>query len=330
MHMIKSLLAATVALSMAGAVGVAGAKDDDKDKGLPKCDDKTKVAKANASGVITGDEREKKGCQIKVEDLHPTQSAVGLDAVQCKSEKLTAKYDKKPSKYEDYLADTDRFVPLVRGPKGKFYLTDHHHLSAGVWNANVPDKEKEVNAYLLADWSTLNDKDFWTLMQANHDTWLKNPAGKEITPDQLPDSIAKLVDDPMRTLSAWVRNSCGYVKCDAATDDSGDDDETTCAKKFPKVTCADAYFLEFNWGAYLATVPEIKKAIETGEGVACPQKDVLTSQCLESQYDKLVKVLPAAMKAAADPAALKALGEGSGYNAEAQVGTPQPKNCATK
>src|SRR5262245_39793868 len=122
MHVSKFLLAALVALSVAG-VG------DAKAKGLPQGDDKTTAAKPNAKGGITGDEREKNVCQIDIKDLHPTQPVVGMDAVQCKAEKITAKYQAKPSKFEKYLADPERFVPIVRGPGGMFYLTDHHHLS---------------------------------------------------------------------------------------------------------------------------------------------------------------------------------------------------------
>jgi hypothetical protein len=321
MHIIKFLLAAAMALSMAGVA-------DAKNKGLPQCDDKTKVAKPNAKGIITGDERVKKGCQIDIKDLHPTQSVVGMDAVQCKAEKITAKYKTKPSKLDKYLEDTDRFVPVVRGPSGVFYLTDHHHLSAGVWNSSIPKDKKVVNAYLIADWSSLKADDFWILMKANNNTWLKDSSGKEIAPDQLPDSIAKLVDDPLRTLSAWVRNSCGYVKCDAASDDSGNDEEQTCSKKFPQVKCASAFFLEFAWDAYLGSIPEVKEVLN--KNIACPQEKVLTSDCLNTQYDKLVSVLPAAMKAAADPAAKDVGGADGGYNPTVQVGEPEPKNCATK
>ena len=318
MHIIKFLLATALALSMAGVA-------DAKNKGLPQCDNKTKVAKPDAKGVITDSEREKKGCQIDIKDLHPTQPAVGMDAVQCKAEKITAKYQYKPSKFDKYLADANRFVPMVRGPGGVFYITDHHHLSAGVWNSDIPKDKKVVNAYLIADWSSLKANDFWILMKANNNTWLKDPSGKEIAPNQLPDSIAKLVDDPLRTLSAWVRNSCGYVKCDA---DSGDDEEQTCAKKFPQVKCASAFFLEFAWEAYLGSIPEVKAVLK--KNIACPQEKVLTSDCLNTQYDNLVSVLPTAMKAAADPAAKDVGGADGGYNPTVQEGVPQPKNCATK
>lgn len=320
MHMIKVLLAAVVW----GMAGVADAQD----KPLPQCDDNTKVAEPNAQGVITAAEREQQGCRIAIQDLHPTQPAVGMEAVQCKAEKMTAKYQAKPSKFDKYLADPDRFVPMVRGPGGVFYLTDHHHLSAGVWNSAVPQDRKVVNAYLIADWSSRQPEDFWTSMKAANNTWLRDPSGKEIKPDQLPASIAKLADDPLRTLSLWVRNSCGYVKCDGASDDSGNGEEQTCAKKFTQVKCADAFFLEFAWAAYLGAIPEVKAALD--KNIACPQEKLLTSHCLNTQYDHLVAALPAAMEAVAAPAAREVVGAGGGYNPTVQKGEPEPKNCAVK
>ncbi|HNC26294.1 hypothetical protein, partial [Accumulibacter sp.] len=107
-----------------------------------------------------------------------------------------------------------------------------------------------------------------------------------------------------------------------------DDDELSCEDKFhTNVTCAaaDVYFLEFKWGSYLASVPEVREAL--GEGAACPQQAPLDEKCLDAQYDRLTRALPAAMKAAAAPEALRALGRESGYNPAVQPGIAQPKHC---
>ena len=308
-------------LLMIGLAGTAEAKKDRDDVDIPECGKHTKVARENDDGLITLKEKMKRGCVIDVKDLHPTQSAVGMDAVECKAAKITGKA--KAGKLEKYLLDDKRWFPLVRGPGGVFYLTDHHHLSAAVWNADIKNKKKEVYAYLIADWSDLSDDTFWALMVEKHDTWLKNPAGDEITPNQLPKNIGSMQDDPLRTLSAWVRGSCGYVKCDAPGA-AKDDDELTCEDKFHEsVTCAPAtvYFLEFAWGAYLGSDPEVKAAL-AGEP-SCSQQDPLNQECQDKQYDLMVKALPLAMRAAAAPAASQL----AGYNAAVQTGIPQPKRC---
>ena len=311
-------------LVMIGLTGAAEAKNKDDDKGIPECGKHTKIAKPD-DGIITLKEKKKRGCIIDVAALHPTQSAVGMDAVECKAAKITGKA--KAGELGKYLLKDDRWVPLVRGPGGVFYLTDHHHLSTAMLNADIKEKEKKVYAYLINDWSELSADEFWTRMVKEHDTWLKNPAGEEITPAQLPKTIAGLQDDPLRTLSAWVRGSCGYVKCDSPTAAKGDD-EFSCDDKFHEsVTCAPAtvYFLEFKWGDYLGRVPEVKAAL-AGQA-ACSQQTPLNQECLDNQYERLVKALPLAMQAAASPEALQVLGKEAGHNPAVQLGVPQPKRC---
>lgn len=309
---------------VSGLAGTAEARSSNHEghSAVAECGKHTRVARPNDEGIITLKEKKKRGCVIDVKALHPTQSAVGMDAVECKAEKISSKA--KAGKLDDYLLEDNRWVPMVRGPGGVFYLTDHHHLSTAVWNANLKDKEKKVYAFLLADWSNMKEDAFWQQMVKQHDTWLKDPSGQEITPDQLPKSIGSLQDDPLRTLSAWVRGSCGYVKCDPPGVAKGDD-ELSCADKFPNVTCADAYFLEFKWGAYLAAAPEVKEAL-AGEA-SCSQQTPLNTQCLDSQYDQLTRALPAAMRAAAAPAAQQAVGDGAGYNPAVQTGIAQPRHC---
>jgi len=321
MRALTMMLSGFLAIGLAGTAEAKGSKHDG-DSAIPECGKNTKVARPDEEGIITLKEKKKRGCVIDVKALRPTQSAVGMDAVECKAEKISS--NARKGKLNDYLLADNRWVPMVRGPGGVFYLTDHHHLSTAVWNADIKDKEKKVYAFLLADWSNMKEDAFWQQMIAQHDTWLKAPDGKDITPAQLPRSIGALQDDPLRTLSAWVRGSCGYVKCDPPGA-AKDDDDPSCADKFPNVTCADAYFLEFKWGAYLANVQEVKDAL-AGEA-SCSQQTPLNTSCLDSQYDKLTKALPAAMQAAASPAAQQAVGEGAGYNPAVQTGIAQPKHC---
>ncbi|HPT51018.1 MAG TPA: ParB/Srx family N-terminal domain-containing protein [Accumulibacter sp.] len=310
-----------------GSASLVEAKKNDtgSSKSIAECGKHTRVVQRNDDGIITAQEKRKHGCVIDVQALHPTQSAVGMDAVQCKAAKITSKA--KAGKLDAYLLADNHWVPMVRGPGGKFYLTDHHHLSTAVWNADIKDKDKRVYAYLLADLSALSENAFWARMVKDHDTWLKNPAGEDIAPSQLPKSIAHLQDDPMRTLSAWVRGSCGYVKCDPVGT-AKNDDELSCEDKFHgSATCAaaDVYFLEFKWGSYLASVPDVKEAL--GQNATCSQQTPLDRNCLDEQYDRLKKALPAAMKAAAAPDALRVLGKNAGYNPTERPGIAQPRHC---
>lgn len=297
------LASAIVLLSLASGAAVQEAEARPAE--LPPCNTTTPVT--------TEVDKTSQGCRIKIADLRPTQPTVGMLAVRCKAQKITAKSQEK---LEKYLNKADHFVPLVRGPGGTFYLTDHHHLATAVWNAEIPPQMKVVNAYLIADLSSLSPQQFWNKMQAENKAWLRDSSGAAISPAQLPSSISQLTDDPLRTLSAWVRTGCGYIKCDAGSDAS-------CSTKFPRVACAKAFFLEFTWADYFKTVPEVKKALAAN--IACPQQNLLASPCLNNQRAKLVQLLPTAMEAAAASGA-KTL---DGYNPNVQAGTPDPADCAS-
>jgi hypothetical protein len=101
-----------------------------------------------------------------------------------------------------------------------------------------------------------------------------------------------------------------------------DDAAATCAGRLSDVDCASAFFVEFKWAAQHATVPEVKSAL--AEGASCSQQAPLNQECLDRQREKLAKVLPAAMTAAAAPSAKAVVGTGAGFNPKPQQGVVPP------
>jgi hypothetical protein len=75
-------------------------------------------------------------CRVTLNDLRPTQRSMGVEAVNCKAHKISEKLKKKA--YVDYFKTGSRAVPAVIGPNGKFYVTDHHHLSNALYRADLP------------------------------------------------------------------------------------------------------------------------------------------------------------------------------------------------
>lgn len=67
-------------------------------------------------------------CQVKVGDLKPTQNAVGFDEVNDKIARYSAK---SKEDLRDYLLVHP--VPVIIGNGGRFYVTDHHHLTNALW-----------------------------------------------------------------------------------------------------------------------------------------------------------------------------------------------------
>jgi hypothetical protein len=97
-------------------------------------------------------------------------------------------------------------VPIVIGPGGAAYLTDHHHLARALWDAKL---SKTVNAKVIENWSDAGPE-FWKRMKKHLDDTTKEPVPLVYLYDEngnplpgsetLPKTIADLKDDPFRSL----------------------------------------------------------------------------------------------------------------------------------
>jgi hypothetical protein len=153
-------------------------------------------------------------CLIEITQLHPTQAAVGYFEVKQRAAKLSGK---KPSKLQEYLAE--HVVPIVIGPGGAAYLTDHHHLARALWDAKL---SKTVSAKVMENWSDAGPE-FWKRMKEHVDDTTEKPVplvylydenGNPLpSPEFLPKTIADLKDDPFRSL-IYILIDAGLLKKD--------------------------------------------------------------------------------------------------------------------
>jgi hypothetical protein len=180
-------------------------------------------------------------CTLQVEKLRPTQFAVGSIAVDCKADKISGKSKKRLKKY---LKDPAREVPAVVGPDGNFYITDHHHLSTALYRAKSKDwgdDDKVLHLKIIENHTGEDMRwgDFWSEMQRLNRSYNYDNKG---TPDMnfalLPTNVGGLLNDPYRTLSRWVRESCGYVKLG----------KEQCAHIRTDHPHKAPYFMELYWG----------------------------------------------------------------------------------
>ena len=151
-------------------------------------------------------------CEIALDALHPTQSAVGLLQVEERVAKLRGRADviEKAGK---------RAIPVVQAPDGSFYLTDGHHQASVMARLGVP----RVAARVIGRFD--DPATFWSEMQARPWVYLFDQYGQPITPAALPKRVVDLADDPYRALAGYA-GDVGY---------------------FHKT---DAYFMEFHWARY--------------------------------------------------------------------------------
>ncbi len=140
---------------------------------------------------------------IAIADLRPTQITVGMHEVMQKREHLRKLTGERSG---DFLGT--HMIPTVIGPKGRHYLTDNHHLARAMLDENVP----KVLVTVLNDLSRLSKVSFWRYLDNRALCHPYNAAGQRVTFDDIPTSVAKLTDDPYRSLAGNLRHLGGYSK----------------------------------------------------------------------------------------------------------------------
>jgi hypothetical protein len=138
-----------------------------------------------------------------LKDLRPTQITVGMREVEEKRRRWRAKHGKKAG---EFLAS--HMVPVVLGPKGRPYVTDHHHLARALHEEGVT----HVATTVVLDLSGLEPPSFWFVLDNRGLMHPFNEKGERRSYKDIPDSIEKLVDDPYRSLAGELRRAGGYAK----------------------------------------------------------------------------------------------------------------------
>ena len=140
---------------------------------------------------------------VPIKELRPTQMTVGLQEVAWKRAEWRRKGGKKP----DFFL-LKHMIPVVRGPKARSYVIDHHHLARALLEEGV----KEVLVTVIADLSKLDRDSFWSVL--DHRGWLYpfDSRGRRHPYDAVPKSVKDLADDPFRSLAGALRRAGGFAK----------------------------------------------------------------------------------------------------------------------
>lgn len=111
-------------------------------------------------------------------------------------------------------------VPMktaVIGPGGQPYLTDGHHTLTSFWEAPGAGPDTHVRLRITANLKDATPEAFWSEMQSQGWTWLKDANGKTITPEQLPAGLGlkQFANDKYRGVLFFVRD-IGYSQDDSS------------------------------------------------------------------------------------------------------------------
>lgn len=141
---------------------------------------------------------------IPLADLRPTQITVGLREVKAKRTAWRARV-----KRDDGDAFLGRhMVPVVKGPKGRLYVTDHHHLG----RALVDEGVEAVLVDVAADLGGLSKSEFWTFCDNRGWCHPYDAQGERVGFGHIPKSLADMPDDPFRSLAGALRRAGGFAK----------------------------------------------------------------------------------------------------------------------
>lgn len=142
--------------------------------------------------------------KVRLNGLLPTQFSYGHHEVDLKREKLDRIAKKKGA-----LGRYKRKHPglVVRGPAGRLYLIDGHHLA----RALLERGSETMFVKIYADWSELNEQEFIEKMIDEKLCYLRD-RGYPRPWEQLPQTLMQMTDDPHRTLAWLVREATGFAQ----------------------------------------------------------------------------------------------------------------------
>jgi hypothetical protein len=140
---------------------------------------------------------------VPIKELRPTQITVGFHEVAEKRRHWSSLPDEKR---EHFVAS--HMVPVLLGPKGQRYVTDHHHLVLALHREGA----KNVAVTVIKDLSTLDKSAFWVFIDNRALCHPYNAEGKRVDFSNIPKTIDGLIDDPFRSLAGALRRNGGYAK----------------------------------------------------------------------------------------------------------------------
>ena len=136
-----------------------------------------------------------------IADLRPTQITVGMREVDEKR-----RHWRTLPHHAQFLGS--HLIPVIHGPKERFFVIDHHHLARALLEEGV----EQVAITVIADLRKLDRDAFWTFL--DNRGWLHpyDEKGKRRPYSALPRRIADLADDPFRSLAGELRRVGGFAK----------------------------------------------------------------------------------------------------------------------
>jgi hypothetical protein len=145
---------------------------------------------------------------LPIRDLRPTQITVGYREVEQKRRewRRRAKAQADGEKGAAFLGT--HMIPVILGPKDRHYILDHHHLCRALHEEGVQD----ILVNVVADLRALTKASLWVYLDNRSWCHPYGAEGERRDFEAIPTSVAKLADDPFRSLAGELRRAGGFAK----------------------------------------------------------------------------------------------------------------------
>jgi hypothetical protein len=140
---------------------------------------------------------------IPIASLRPTQMTVGMREVDEKRKRWREQGGKKKG---EFLGK--HMIPAILGPKDRHYVIDHHHLARALHE----EGETNVLVSVVADLRSLSRDEFWFVLENHSWAHAYDENGMRRSYQDIPKSIARLKDDPFRSLAGEMRRAGAFAK----------------------------------------------------------------------------------------------------------------------
>ena len=140
---------------------------------------------------------------VPILSLRPTQMTVGLREVKEKRKRFRQKKAKKQAE-----SIGKHMIPVVLGPDKNFYIIDHHHLARALHEEGI----KNVFVTVVADLTMVDRAAFWGVLDNKRWAYPYDATGARRSFGDIPKTVARLKDDPFRSLAGELRRAGGYAK----------------------------------------------------------------------------------------------------------------------
>jgi hypothetical protein len=140
---------------------------------------------------------------VAIDELRPTQITVGMREVEAKRKAWRAETGPKAA---EFLGR--HMIPVILGPKERFYIIDHHHLARALLEEGV----EHVLVTVVANLRRLERDAFWFVLENRNWMHAFDDKGRRRGYQDMPKSVRELVDDPFRSLAGELRLAGGYAK----------------------------------------------------------------------------------------------------------------------